>query len=325
MKKYWLFCTVVFAACQHNSVDYSTGALPQLGLQRSCEEDHGTGVQYRYLGASTILFDDKTTKILIDGFFSRPRILRLLLPISPNRKRISDALNKAEIDELAVVATAHSHYDHAMDTSIVANMTGAEILGSESSVNIASGQGFPRHLAKVINLNQEYEYGAFRIRAIVAPHGPQSSLLDKLLRGRIKKPLKSPAFLFEYKIGASFSYIIGHHETRIIVHPSPGFVRDQYAGYTADIVFLGVGKLGKQDRKYLESLWGEVVRNTQAKTVILVHWDSIFRPLTKPLRHLPWPLDDFDNTVSVLSELARFDGVSLQIPRAFQPMNLGCH
>jgi len=55
-----------------------------------------------------------------------------------------------------------------------------------------------------------------------------------------------------------------------------------------------------------------------ARLVVLIHWDDFFRPLTKPLRALPYAGDDLDVTMSVLGALAERDGVSMHLPQLWQ-------
>lgn len=41
-----------------------------------------------------------------------------------------------------------------------------------------------------------------------------------------------------------------------------------------------------------------------ARRVIAIHWDDFFRPLSKPLRALPYAGDDLDVSMRILDELA---------------------
>ena len=72
--------------------------------------------------------------------------------------------------------------------------------------------------------------------------------------------------------------------------------------------------MGIQPRQYLVDYWTETVRAVGARTVVGIHWDDFFRPLSKPLRALPGAGDDLDNSPRVLGELARADGVRLLLP-----------
>jgi L-ascorbate metabolism protein UlaG (beta-lactamase superfamily) len=80
----------------------------------------------RFLGTATISFDDGHTVIMTDGFFSRPSLARVLFgTVKPNEQRIREALQRAHLTRVAAIFVGHSHYDHAMDTAIVAERTGA--------------------------------------------------------------------------------------------------------------------------------------------------------------------------------------------------------
>jgi glyoxylase-like metal-dependent hydrolase (beta-lactamase superfamily II) len=63
---------------------------------------------------------------MTDGFFSRPSLARVLFgTVKPNEQRICEALQRAHLTRVAAIFVGHSHYDHAMDTAIVAERTGA--------------------------------------------------------------------------------------------------------------------------------------------------------------------------------------------------------
>ena len=55
---------------------------------------------------------------------------------------------------VAAVIPLHAHYDHAMDAPEVARRTGALLLGSESSANVARGWGLPERQIQVAKLGQ---------------------------------------------------------------------------------------------------------------------------------------------------------------------------
>ncbi len=81
----------------------------------------------------------------------------------------------------------------------------------------------------------------------------------------------------------------------------------------------GLGQLGHRPRKYLTEYWDQTVRAVGAKTVIGIHWDDFFRPLSQPLRALPFAADDLDFSMRMLGELADRDGVALLLPTVWRP------
>ena len=73
-----------------------------------------------------------------------------------------------------------------------------------------------------------------------------------------------------------------------------------------------------QPRSYLIDYWTETVRTVGARRVILIHWDDFFRPLSKPLRALPYAGDDLHVSIRILDELAAQDGVALHLPTVWR-------
>src|SRR6476661_681309 len=102
-----------------------------------------TRMHATFLGVSTVLLSDGETSVMTDGFFSRPPLLRSVLrPLRPDGAAVDRALARVGTERLAAVFVAHSHYDHALDSPIVAQRTGAELVGSPSTRRIAEGYGF---------------------------------------------------------------------------------------------------------------------------------------------------------------------------------------
>src|SRR5690606_17178338 len=63
----------------------SLAALLALGLALSAPgQAMADSLQTQFLGVSTIQVSDGETSLLSDGFFSRPSVLRLVMPIQPN-------------------------------------------------------------------------------------------------------------------------------------------------------------------------------------------------------------------------------------------------
>jgi L-ascorbate metabolism protein UlaG (beta-lactamase superfamily) len=60
------------------------------------------------------------------------------------------------------------------------------------------------------------------------------------------------------------------------------------------------------------------VRAVGARRVVPVHWDDFFRPLSKPLRALPYIADDLDASLRTLDGLAERDGVKLEMPTVWR-------
>lgn len=92
------------------------------------------------MGVSTLLVRDGETALLTDGFFSRPGLLEVGLgKIRPSASRIDDSLRRAGIERLAAVLPVHTHSDHVLDSAVVAERTGAVMVGGESRRRMSLG------------------------------------------------------------------------------------------------------------------------------------------------------------------------------------------
>jgi L-ascorbate metabolism protein UlaG (beta-lactamase superfamily) len=273
------------------------------------------GLSVTFLGVATLLVDDGASAILTDGFFSRPGLLDVALRrIAPDEDRIDTCLGRAGITSLAAVLPVHTHFDHALDCAVVADRTGAFLVGGESARQVGLGHGLSDDRMVVATPGQPMTCGAYEVTLIESAHCPPDRF-----PGAISEPVVPPAKAAEYACGEAWSILVRHASGRsLLVQGSAGFVEGALGGQQADVAYLGVGQLGIQDDAYLEAYWRETVRAVGARAVVLIHWDDFFRPLDRPLRALPYAGDDLDHTMRVLSRLAADDGVRLSLPTVWQ-------
>lgn len=268
-----------------------------------------------FLGVSSLLVDDGETALLTDGFFSRPPMARVLLGrIAPDGARIDAVLHRAGIDRLALVTPVHSHYDHAMDSAVVAARTGAVLAGGTSTANVGHGGGLPADRVRVVTPGLPETYGAFTVTWLESEHCPPDRF-----PGTIDAPVVPPVRTGTYRCGEAWSILVEHSSGRsALVQGSAGFRPGALTGRRADVAYLGVGQLGVQSEDYLRTYWAETVEAVGARQVVLTHWDDFFAPLDQPLRALPYAGDDLDVTLRVLGDLAAEQGVGLHLPTVWR-------
>ncbi|ADG80159.1 MBL fold metallo-hydrolase [Tsukamurella paurometabola] len=272
-------------------------------------------VTVTWAGVTTLAFSDGDSAVMTDGFFTRPSLVAVGLGrLSPSRRRIDAALSRLSIDELDAVVPVHTHFDHAMDSAVVAERTGAVLVGGASVAHL--GHTLPDGRVHVVTDAQAHPFGAFDVTLIPGRHCPPDRY-----PGAITAPVIPPVRASAYRCGEAWSMLVCHRPTgrTALVVGSAGFVPGALAGRTADVVYLGVGQLGLQSPEYMRQYWAETVRTVGARRVVLTHWDDFFRPLDHELRALPYAGDDLNATMAVLTGVAADDGVALHFPEPFQP------
>jgi L-ascorbate metabolism protein UlaG (beta-lactamase superfamily) len=242
----------------------SGGEIPTLDAARTARPDGH--VRARFMGVTTILLDDGETRILMDGYFTRPGTLDPR--IEPSKTRIETGLRDVGVTDVDAVLVAHGHYDHAMDSADVAKPFGAIIVGDPSVGFIAEGRGARANFRKVVD-RQSFRCGRFKITAYAIDHGPTT-----IFSGAITKAVQTPAAPWAYSQEKGFAYLIEHPDASFLIQPSASFAKDRFNGMEADVVFLSVGSMGGQNDAFVRDYWRDVVQATQPSRVIPVHWDD---------------------------------------------------
>jgi len=262
------------------------GALDALALPQLQASTSTSGLTISHWGVSAVLISDGTTSLFVDPFFSRPEGLVALARnavIPPDPQKIQRGLSAAGVDQLAAVLISHSHYDHAMDAGIVANLTGATLVGSESTLNIGRGAGMAPAALSLAVPGQAQVFGDFRVTFIPSRHAGATGGKPT---GDITQPLRPPARYLDYKLGGAWSILIEHPHGNILHHGSAGWLGGALGRFQADTVLLGVALVDELD-SYLQ----QTVDAVGATRVIPVHWDDFTRPLTAEVRPMPVVVD----------------------------------
>ena len=262
-----------------------------------------------FTGVATLLFDDGETAIMTDGFFTRiPQ--NALRSIRPDRDAIARSLQRAGVKSLAAVIPVHSHFDHALDSPLVAQETGALLVGSSSTANIGRGYGLPEARMRVVNFGDSLAFGRFKVTFLNSAHLPTG-----YAQGPITGPLTVPNSASEFREGDCYSLLIEHDGRRILVQGSAGFVPGALKGQAADVVYLGIGGMGARGEAYRDAYWQEIVRTVGAKRVVPIHWDNFFIGLGDG----PVPNSDFYRSMEFLLARGKADGVDIRLPPAWKP------
>src|SRR3954469_7079709 len=131
-----------------------------------------------FLGVASLLLQDERSAVLTDGFFSRPSLLPVgLHKIAPDTRRIDAALDRLGLREdgppaLRAVIPVHTHYDHVMDSAVVADRTGATLLGSESAANVGRGGGLTDERIVGVRPDEPLALDTFTLTFLESEHCP---------------------------------------------------------------------------------------------------------------------------------------------------------
>ena len=262
----------------------------------------------QFFGTSTVYISDGYHSIMVDGFFTRQSYFKTLLTrMKSNKKMIEASLKRADINNIDLLLVSHSHFDHALDSQATAMATDALVMGSKATLSLS-----PKAKSSLIDTAASVTRGDFQVSFYETIHIEKNALM-RCLESFVLWSTGGSRFKDKAEV---YSFYIRHPKANILIVPSAGLPADLVLPDNTDVVFLGIGLLGNQSAQYIRDYWQRAVIDTGAKSVILIHWDNFFRPLTHPIQPTPSIVDDVDRTLQLLTHLAS------QTQKTNTPVNL---
>jgi hypothetical protein len=146
-------------------------AVPALSIAKGPVREP---ITLTYLGNAGWQIEDGHTVIIVDPYVSQFHDKRMG---NPNTSDDSDdvlvpdeAQIAAHIPRADFLLVTHSHSDHMLDAPTVAKRTGALIIGSEGSANIARVEEVSEKQLIIVKGGDDLDFGRFTLRVIPSLH-----------------------------------------------------------------------------------------------------------------------------------------------------------
>lgn len=235
----------------------------------------GGGVRFTFLGTAGFVVSSAERTFALDPYVSRASLLTTLF----GRLAIDEERVARHVPFADEVLVGHSHYDHALDAPVVARSTGARLVGSSATAQIARAYGFDPSRFVEVRAGDSIECGPARATALESRHG--RAFLGRVpFPGDITAPPSWPPRAAELRHGAVFHWLVETAGVRVLHVDTADFFEDRLA--RADVLLLCAA--GRQYRRdYTRLLLGEV----RPEIVIPCHWDDFSIPVEAPPRQLP--------------------------------------
>lgn len=316
----WLLSALVIVVVLFAALLLVTPSMDHWPVATESDTPEDGQVSVMFLGTSTVLISDGDTHLLTDGYFSRVSIPELFAPMSPNKARITNALSEAGIHKLDAIAVLHTHFDHVMDSGVVAQLTDAQVLGSSSTAMAVKGSGLNTERITTVQTHYPYQFGDFTLTFVPASHVPLPGAIENWTgKGEITEPVTPPAWIGEWEEGQSYGLVVQHPQARIPIQGSAGMQPGELDRYQADYALVATASLGKQSEAYKDAYFEETVAAVGAHTIIPVHWDNFFSELTTDVKPLPWFMDNLEDSFQALTRRHHGD---FKVLRPFQSLLL---
>jgi L-ascorbate metabolism protein UlaG (beta-lactamase superfamily) len=243
----------------------------------------GEPIKLKYFGAAGWEITDGEIKVLVDPYLTRIK-LGTGPSISPDDERatvargdifVSDTLLiDSLITDADFILVHHSHFDHLADVPYIARITGAKVVGTETTCNILRAYGIPDEQLYPVKGGEDYQFENFSVRVIPSIHSALNAkhYIDNRTYSEVPK---APLKVSEFIEGGSLMFLARFANHDVLTMGSMNFVERELLGIETDILIAGVNRSQLGLYKYDERLL-KVTNNP--KIIIPTHWDNFRVP-----------------------------------------------
>ena len=276
-------------------------------------------VLVRWLGVAGFSISSDGTTLLHDPFFSRPGMLATLFSrYHPAESVLTPLLAGGspapELAGASAILIGHSHYDHLGDAPWLAQRTGAALVGSLTTGNIARGYGLAAGDFRLANPGDTLRLGPFRVRVIESRHA--EVLFGRVpFEGEVTEPESGPIHAFSFPLGDARFYLVTHEPSglQILTTSSanrfaPALEALREEGVTVDLLLAAPQG---RDERYAHDL----VAAVRPRLVVSHHFDSFFVALDDPEAAAPSDPEDLLAFEEELREAAQGLALPLDVRR----------
>jgi L-ascorbate metabolism protein UlaG (beta-lactamase superfamily) len=156
----------------------------------------------------------------------------------------------------------------------IARKTGARVIGTESTANVARAEGVPERQIQVVKGGEELKFEGFSVRVIHSLHGifrkPAPGQTSVAAPPLVPAGLKAPLRFGQHVEGGTLAYLIEIGDHRIIAFGSMNYIESELIGLRPDVALIGA----MPERNNIEDYTPRLMRVLgNPPLVIPTHWD----------------------------------------------------
>ena len=287
-------------------------------------------VRMTHFGAANWRFTDGRTTVWLDPYFTQLRSERQVgfgpLPeatFEGDDRRVyavDDVIESdlATVEEHATeadyIVLSHTHLNHCMDAPGIALRTGATIIGSVSTANVARAHGVPEDQIITVRGGEDLAFGdGFSLRVVPSLHSPLNAK-HFFEDGTVPPGLSAPLRVSDYVEGGTFAYLLRFGGTEVLAFGSMNYIENELRGIEPDCVLVA----SAPPRKHIHDYTARLLRTLgHPPVVVATHWDRQALPYGVPQPTARAEAEEF-----VAEALAASPGATVLAPDHFETVQL---
>ncbi len=274
-----------------------------------------TAIRLTHLGAAGWEITAGGTTILLDPYLSRlryrSRFGTLDTPALPGDTRrifgqdddlVPDtAAIDARVTRADFILHSHSHFNHTLDMPHIARKTGATVIGTESTINLARAGDVPERQLLAVHGGEDYEFGTFSVKVIPSLHSALNGkhFFDSRV---IPRDFRGPRRMASDVEGGTLAYLLRLAGRQILWFGSMNYIEREVAGLRPDVAMIAAAR----QRLEIHDYTGRLLRALGSPPlVIATHWDEQSLPFGAPQDERLREADVFVKEVKAAAPRAR--------------------
>jgi L-ascorbate metabolism protein UlaG (beta-lactamase superfamily) len=240
-------------------------------------------IKLRYFGTAGWEITDGTITVLVDPYISRLKLGSGSSTSKEDTRRVFKPSDYFQSDTVLInslikkadfILVHHSHFDHLSDVPYIAKITGAKVIGTESTTNVLKAYGIPNDQLFTVKGGEDYQFENFSVRILESIH---SALNDKHYfdSRTIPASVTAPMKISEFVEGGSLMFLARFKNHKVLTMGSMNYMERELAGLRPDIMLPGVNFSRLEIYKYTARM---MQLTGYPKTVIPSHWDNFRVP-----------------------------------------------
>jgi L-ascorbate metabolism protein UlaG (beta-lactamase superfamily) len=282
-----------------------------------------TAVRLTHLGAAGWEITAGGTTILLDPYLSRlryrSRFGTLDTPALPGDTRrvfgqdddlVPDtAAIDAHITRADFILHSHSHFNHTLDMPHIARKTGATVIGTESTTNLARADGVPEGQLVTVRGGEDYDFGAFSVKVIPSLHSALNGkhFFDSRV---VPRDFRGPRRMANDVEGGTLAYFLRLAGHTILWFGSMNYIEREVTGLRPGVAMIAAARQRLEVYDYTRRLLRAL---GFPPLVIATHWDEQSLPYGAPQDERLREAAGFVKEVKAASPRAR-----VIVPRHFE-------
>ena len=277
-----MFCLLISALPAHAGLE-KYAQLVKADPPSAISAPPRSGVRITYLGTNAYLLESRDTILLIDPYFSRQSLFRTALHLEPVPETNLMAAWLRDHPKIDAVLVTHGHIDHLFDVPPIVRATGAKLIASATSVELATSAGVPTKQARVVRTGSTLSVKGAVIHVLPATHDRIFGVTP------FNTPVKHlpPRKIDDWVTGEPFAFLIEIGGKRIFINS--GGRGDKSLALNAAPVDLAIVGVASQDAI---DAFSPTITQLHPRYILPSHQDDFFRPLSHGFVFLP--LTDFE-------------------------------